>query len=162
MQVLSGVIVPRTTPLGDSTDDEGSNIDYNFALKDLNLEFAIGKLNVITGVSGSGKSSILLALLGQMTLVKGTVHMPAAVNPENLSTKSDKGLIDSVAYCGQEAWLNNDTIRKNILFGSPFNAKLYKAVLSACALVLDLQTLAHGDLTLKGERGVSLSGEQKQ
>ena len=147
---------------GDSPDDEASNIDYTFALKDLNLKFAMGKLNVITGVTGSGKSSMLLALLGEMTLVEGTVYMPAAVNLESLSAKSDNGLIDSVAYCAQEAWLTNDTVRNNILFGSPYSAERYKAVLSACALVLDLQTLAHGDLTWVGERGVSLSGGQKQ
>ncbi|KAL9098382.1 MAG: hypothetical protein Q9163_005950 [Psora crenata] len=132
---------------GDSPDDEASNIDYSFARKGLNLKFAIGKLNVITGVTGSGKSSMLLALLGEMTLVKGTVHMPAAMNLESLSDKSDNRLIDSVAYCAQEAWLTNDTVRNNILFGSPYSAERYKAVLSACALVLDLQTLAHGDLT---------------
>ena len=122
----------------------------------------MGKLNVITGVTGSGKSSMLLALPGEMKLIKGTVHMPAAMNHERLAAKSDNGLMDSVAYCAQEAWLTNDTARNNILFGSPYCAERYKAVLSACALVPDLQTLARGDVTWVGERGVSLSGGQKQ
>jgi ABC-type multidrug transport system fused ATPase/permease subunit len=87
--------------------------------------------------------------------------MPAAVDRVDLKADSN-GLIDSIAYCAQEAWLMNDTVRNNIVFGSHYVEDRYKAVLEACALGLDLQTLTDGDLTRVGERGVSLSGGQKQ
>ncbi|KAI9714515.1 MAG: hypothetical protein M1820_000476 [Bogoriella megaspora] len=134
----------------------------DFGLEDLNLSFAIGKLNIINGPTGSGKSSMLLALLGEMKLVQGSVFMPGGVDRDSLKANPKTGLINSVAYCAQEAWLTNNTIRNNIVFGSPYGEERYKAVLDACALGLDLQALPDGDLTRVGERGVSLSGGQKQ
>lgn len=146
----------------DLSDDGVSDSGYDFTLRDLNLKFEVGKLSIITGATGSGKSSMLLALLGEMTLVKGAVRMPAAVHRESLSADPETGLINAVAYCAQEAWLINDTVRNNILFSSPYKEERYKAVLDACALGFDLKTLVQGDLTRVGERGVSLSGGQKQ
>ncbi|PVI02265.1 P-loop containing nucleoside triphosphate hydrolase protein [Periconia macrospinosa] len=134
---------------------------WGFSLKNLNVKFARGKLNVITGPTGSGKSSVLHALLGEMKLIQGHVLMPAAVDRVELEADWN-GLIDSIAYCAQEAWLMNDSVRNNIIFGSHYVEDRYKAVLEACALGTDLQTLTDGDLTRVGERGVSLSGGQKQ
>ncbi|KAL9119448.1 MAG: hypothetical protein Q9187_004001 [Circinaria calcarea] len=144
------------------TSKDHSDVSNEFTLRDLNIKFASGQLNIITGPTGSGKSSMLLALLGEMTLIKGAVRMPAAVNREDLPVDLDSGLIDAVAYCAQEAWLTNDTIRNNILFGSPYNEERYRAVLDACALAIDLKDLAQGERTQVGERGISLSGGQKQ
>ena len=71
----------------------------------LNRNFAVGKPNVVTGVTGSGKISMLLALLGELTLVGGTVNTPAAMRVEGLSAKLDNGLSGTVAYCAKDAWL---------------------------------------------------------
>lgn len=136
--------------------------DTEFILRDLDLKFASGHLNIITGATGSGKSSMLLALLGEMTFIKGVVCMPAAVNRESLPVDPEFGLIDSVAYCAQEAWLTNDTIRNNILFGSFYIEERYSAVLDTFALTVDLKILVGGDRTQVGERDVTLSGGQKQ
>ena len=135
---------------------------YGFTLENVDIKFAIGRLNVITGPTGSGKSSMLLALLGEMELVQGSIRIPAAVDRDSLPADPKTGLINSVAYCAQVAWLTNDTIRNNILFGSPYADERYKAVLEACALDRDLKALGKGDLTRVGERGVSISGGQKQ
>lgn len=88
--------------------------------------------------------------------------MPAAVNRESLPVDPESGLVDSVAYCAQEAWLTNDTICNNILFGSLYNEERYRAVLDACALTVDLKILVGGERTQVGERGVTLSSGQKQ
>lgn len=116
-----------------------------FTLCDLNIEFQPG-LNVVVGATGAGKSSLLLALLGEMTLKSGQVCFSGR----------------STAYCAQTAWLLNDTIRENILFGTPFVQERYDAVVTACALTRDFAILPAGDLTEIGERGVTLSGGQKQ
>ena len=151
-----------TDPAEDLSGDGTCNTGYDVILKDLSLRFKVGNLNVITGVTRSGKSSMLLALLGEMTLVEGAVHMPALAHCDRLSADPKTGLINPVAYCAQEAWLINDTVRDNVLFGNPYKEERYKVVLDACALGFDLKTLAQGDLTRVGERGVSLSGAQKQ
>ena len=148
------------------TESDGNNtpknLDHDFALKNLNLDFKVGKLNVITGATGSGKLSMLLALLGEMTLLDGVIHMPEAKDRESFPADFASQSSDTVAYCAQEAWLFNDTIWSNILFGSLYMANCYETVLHACALGPDLQSLPRGDLSLVGEQGVTISGGQKQ
>lgn len=150
------------SPISPLTDKSTTKVSDGFALKNINVEFRLEKLNVIIGATGSGKSSLLLALLGEMPLVNGSVRMPAAVARECLSIDAATRLVDGVAFCAQEAWLTNDTVRNNILFGQPFDDKRYKAVLDACSLQPDLKILNQGDLTSVGDGGVSLSGGQKQ
>uniref|UniRef100_A0A8C7XPK9 ATP-binding cassette sub-family C member 5 n=1 Tax=Oryzias sinensis TaxID=183150 RepID=A0A8C7XPK9_9TELE len=104
-----------------------------------------GSLVGICGGVGSGKSSLLSALLGQMTLLGGKV-----------ASSGD------FAYAAQQAWILNDTLRNNILFGKEFNSKKYDAVLEACCLLQDLADFPYGDTTEIGERGTSLSGGQRQ
>lgn len=124
----------------------GSEDDNHFRLSALNIECAPGGLTVVSGPVGSGKSSFLLGLLGEMRLLEGQICLPR-----------DKG----VAYVSQTPWLQNATIRDNILFGSEYDEKRYKAVLEACALAADIEMFAMNDLTEVGERGVTLSGGQK-
>ncbi len=98
-----------------------------------------------TGPVGSGKSSLLEGMIGEMRRTAGSVKF--------------KG---SVAYCPQSAWIQNATVRDNILFGRPFDEERYwKAVHDAC-LEADLELLPNGDLTEVGERGISLSGGERQ
>ncbi|XP_033647740.1 ATP-binding cassette sub-family C member 9-like [Asterias rubens] len=116
-------------------------------LTDINVEIPKGKLTVVVGSVGSGKSSLLASMLGEMTTVSGHVEM---------------GEDESVAYAGQKAWLLNATLRDNILFSEPYNAQRYKRVIDACALRPDMDILPAGDQTEIGEKGINLSGGQKQ
>nr|XP_050849544.1 ATP-binding cassette sub-family C member 5-like isoform X2 [Vespula vulgaris] len=104
-----------------------------------------GKLIGICGQVGSGKSSLLLAILGQLQIIKGQL--------------SREG---SCAYVSQQAWIINSTLKENILFGEQFDAKRYYQALTVCSLKDDLNMLPGGDETEIGERGINLSGGQKQ
>ena len=138
---------------------EGSSA---FQMIGMNIRFHVGRLNIIAGPTGSGKTSLLMALLGEMTLLEGTVYLPGGRSREDLSRDPETGLTESVAYCAQQAWLVNDTIKQNILFASPMDDSRYKSVIDACALERDLEILDAGDATLVGEKGITLSGGQKQ
>ncbi|GAB1199270.1 hypothetical protein APSETT444_008616 [Aspergillus pseudonomiae] len=116
-----------------------------FRLHDVSVRFRPRALNVVTGPTGSGKTSLLLSLLGETVLESGTASCPR-----------------DVAYVPQAPWLQNDTIRANITFFSPFDKARYNAVIEASGLVQDLRQLPAGDLTVVGEKGTSLSGGQKQ
>uniref|UniRef100_A0A8C5LMW9 ATP-binding cassette sub-family C member 5 n=1 Tax=Leptobrachium leishanense TaxID=445787 RepID=A0A8C5LMW9_9ANUR len=113
----------------------------------LNVNFTLkkGKLIGICGSVGSGKSSLLLSILGQMTLLKGTVSVAG-----------------NIAYVAQQAWIFNASLRENILFGQEYDGEIYKKTLEACSLNPDIKALPAGDLTEIGERGVNLSGGQRQ
>ncbi|PGH04299.1 hypothetical protein AJ79_07146 [Helicocarpus griseus UAMH5409] len=142
---------------------EGDDVVESFRLINMNVSFHIGKVNIIAGPTGSGKTSLLMALLGEMTLVEGSVYLPGGTSDRaDLRADPATGLTESVAYCAQEAWLVNATIKENILFASPFDQDRYEAVIKACGLERDLQILDAGDQTLVGEKGISLSGGQKQ
>ena len=151
-----------TLTWGSEKDSSGlENLD-SFRLISATANFHIGHLNIIAGPTGSGKTSLLMALLGEMKLLKGTVRIPGGSIRQDLRPDPLTGLTESVAYCAQQAWLVNDTIKENILFASPFNQQRYEAVLAACALERDLEILDAGDKTLVGEKGIALSGGQKQ
>lgn len=115
-----------------------------FSLENISLNFVEGGLNVITGQSGSGKSTLLMAILGETYLEAGAVTAPS-----------------DIAYASQTAWLQNDTVQNNILFGSPMDRIRYNRVLEACCLIADLRELPSRDQTIVGENGASLSGGQK-
>ncbi|GJJ09853.1 hypothetical protein Clacol_004077 [Clathrus columnatus] len=116
-----------------------------FKVKDVNLTIPRGQLCAIVGPVGSGKSSLLQGLIGEMRRESGTVQFGG-----------------SVGYCQQSAWIQNATVRENICFGRPFEEDRYwRAVRDSC-LGPDLDMLPHGDQTEVGEKGISLSGGQKQ
>lgn len=140
----------------------GSKSADDFKMIDLNLRFQVGQLNVVIGPTGSGKTSLLMALLGEMTMMDGSVYLPGGRSREDLKPHPETGLVESVAYCAQQAWLVNGTIKDNIIFASPFDARRYKNVIVACSLQRDLEILDAGDQTIVGEKGVTLSGGQKQ
>lgn len=116
-----------------------------FEIKGLNLTFGRNELTAIIGSVGSGKSSLLAALAGDMRKTNGEVVFGA-----------------SRAFCPQYAWIQNATVRENIIFGKEFNKKWYDEVIDACALRPDLDMLPHNDATEIGERGITVSGGQKQ
>ncbi|KAM0315686.1 hypothetical protein ACHAO8_003737 [Botrytis cinerea] len=141
------------------SDDD---ISTAFRMMDLNVKFEIGHLNIIAGPTGSGKTSLLMALLGEMALIKGKVFLPGASSREDVRPDPETGLTETVAYCAQQPWLVNANIKENILFAAPLDEQRYRNVIIACALERDLDILDDGDETLVGEKGISLSGGQKQ
>ncbi|KAF2158186.1 bile acid-transporting ATPase [Myriangium duriaei CBS 260.36] len=145
-----------------STLSWGSDASDDFKLIDMDFFFKVGQLNVIAGPTGSGKTSMLMALLGEMTLVSGSVYLPGSKAREDVRADPETGLTETIAYCAQQAWLVNGTIKENIIFASKFDAKRYRDVITACSLKRDLEILDKGDQTLVGEKGVTLSGGQKQ
>lgn len=147
---------------GSKTEQVAEDGSAAFRLIDINIKFEVGKLNIIAGPTGSGKTSVLMALLGEMTLIKGAVFLPGGYSREDVRANPETGLTETVAYCAQQPWLVNANIRDNILFSAPFDEKRYKDVVVACALERDLEILDNGDETLVGEKGITLSGGQKQ
>ncbi|XP_061393041.1 probable multidrug resistance-associated protein lethal(2)03659 [Musca vetustissima] len=116
--------------------------DYN--LNDINLRIEPGTLVAIIGPVGSGKSSLIQSILGELKPAAGTIKVNG-----------------TLSYASQEPWLFTGTVRKNILFGQPMDRSRYRAVVKKCALEKDFKLLPYGDKTIVGERGASLSGGQK-
>ncbi|KAH6988476.1 P-loop containing nucleoside triphosphate hydrolase protein [Ilyonectria destructans] len=126
----------------------GSGGNTRTILKNVNFSLVQGGLNVITGKTGSGKS----------TLLKGLLH-EAHVSQGELGIRSSP--LEKVSYAGQSPWLQEGTIRENILFGSPFSERRYQETIKSTGLDIDLRELPSGDATIVGERGQSLSGGQR-
>ncbi|CAM2117942.1 unnamed protein product [Caretta caretta] len=114
-------------------------------IREVTLDIKPGCLVAVVGAVGSGKSSLVSAVLGEMENLKGHINIQG-----------------SVAYVPQQAWIQNATLKDNILFGSELDEARYQRVVEACALLPDLKLLPGGDLTEIGEKGINLSGGQKQ
>ncbi|XP_071604685.1 ATP-binding cassette sub-family C member 2 [Heliangelus exortis] len=119
--------------------------DGNAAIRDVTLDIPTGSLVAVVGAVGSGKSSLVSAMLGEMENIKGHINIQG-----------------SLAYVPQQAWIQNATLKDNILFGSELDEARYQQVIKACALLPDLELLPAGDQTEIGEKGINLSGGQKQ
>lgn len=116
-----------------------------FALNHVKMDINRGELIAVIGGVGSGKTSLLSALTGDMRKTDGSVVWGG--------TK---------AVCAQYAWIQNATVKDNIIFGSQVDEEWYRIVVHACSLTADFETLPNGDATEIGERGINLSGGQKQ
>ncbi|XP_061547082.1 canalicular multispecific organic anion transporter 1 [Phycodurus eques] len=114
-------------------------------LKNVSLDIKAGRLVAVVGAVGSGKSSLMSAILGEMHSTKGFINIQG-----------------SLAFVPQQAWIQNATLRDNIMFGSALEEKRFQEVIQACALAPDLELLPGGDMTEIGEKGINLSGGQKQ
>ncbi|KAL1501385.1 hypothetical protein ABEB36_006713 [Hypothenemus hampei] len=114
------------------------------ALENINLTIKHEQLLGIIGPVGSGKSSLLQTILGELELVSGKIKVNGRIS-----------------YASQEPWVFAATLRQNILFGSDYDKKRYQDVVRACALEKDFEQFEHGDLSIVGDRGASLSGGQK-
>ncbi|KAJ7123089.1 multidrug resistance-associated ABC transporter [Mycena epipterygia] len=153
--------VPETSPSASSVNtivnaDGGEPQDHLFELKDISVVFPENQLSVITGPTASGKTALLLALMGEMTLLPGE-----RIIMSKTPTVDEFGNTHGIAYASQSPWLRHQSIKDNILFGDPFDEARYNETIECCALKPDLGMLEDGDLTEIGVKGVSLSGGQK-
>jgi len=121
--------------------------DGDIVLDRIDLRIPRGKLVAVVGPVGSGKSSLVSALLGDLEKCEGEVSVDQT---------------SSIAYVPQEAWILNTTLKENILFGKLEEEERYRRVLEVCALMPDIETLEWGDQSEIGEKGLNLSGGQKQ
>lgn len=154
---------PKTTetPSSDSKQDDESHANSRSSpespegapssssepvvcIPSVSLEVRKGDMLCVLGKIGTGKTALIQSLIGQMAILKGAVAL--------------KG---SVAYSGQEPWLQFQSVRDNILFGLDYDEEFYNKVISACELTNDLQIFPDGDATMVGEKGITLSGGQK-
>ncbi|KAJ0103691.1 hypothetical protein Patl1_03991 [Pistacia atlantica] len=138
----------------DSSDTAINIVDANFSwniyspnqtLRDINLKVFHGMRIAVCGTVGSGKSSLLSCILGEVPKISGNLK-----------------LCGTKAYVAQSPWIQSGKIEDNILFGKEMDRERYDRVLEACSLKKDLEILSFGDQTVIGERGINLSGGQKQ
>ncbi|GFZ04617.1 multidrug resistance-associated protein 11 [Actinidia rufa] len=113
-------------------------------LDHVTLRLPKGSLVAVIGEVGSGKSSLLNLILGEMRLINGSIHSSG-----------------SIAYAPQVPWILSGTLRDNVLFGKVYNPLRYSDVLQACALKVDISQMVGGDMAFIGEKGVNLSGGQR-
>ncbi|KAJ3059726.1 hypothetical protein HDU98_004224, partial [Podochytrium sp. JEL0797] len=148
--------VPNVSNVGGGKSDESVEVEMQPTrcsdpvetkshLCNINLNVAKGSLVAVVGAVGSGKSSLLNAIIGEMKKVHGSVVFNS-----------------TMGYAPQTAWIQNATVKENILFGHAFNRERYLRAIRDCALEADLNVLLDGDQTSIGERGINLSGGQKQ
>ncbi|KAI1877877.1 uncharacterized protein JN550_000059 [Neoarthrinium moseri] len=150
-------IQPDAIEIGPAAEERGEETvviqDGNFSwnrhesksvLRDIHFVAHKGELTCVVGRVGSGKSSLLQSVLGDLWKEKGEVRV--------------KG---NVAYVAQQPWIMNATVKENIIFGHRYDSNFYEKTVKACALLDDFVQLPDGDETVVGERGISLSGGQK-
>lgn len=119
----------------------------SFKLRNINIEIKKGELVAIIGKSGSGKTSLMLSLLGELNYKKYDDFI-FCCNPD-------------IAYVSQKAWIRNNTLKENIIFGNEYNDTKYSEAIKCSGLEDDLKILEHGDKTIIGDKGTNLSGGQK-
>ena len=118
--------------------------ERSIVLTNVSLVVRRGERIAVFGAVGEGKTSLLLATLGELEKVSGTMHVQG-----------------SVAYAAQSPWIVNASIRDNIVFGKEYNERRYRKAVLASSLLADMKQLPSGDMTMIGERGINLSGGQK-
>ena len=126
-----------------ATDADTNTIAWS--LKGVDFELKDGELVCVVGRVGSGKSSLVQAIIGEMEKTGGRVSVGGRI-----------------AYAGQQPWIVNARLKDNVTFGRPFDVATWEQAVDACCLRQDLEVLPGGEDTEIGEKGINLSGGQKQ
>lgn len=135
----------ETGAAGDTSKAAAVSADSEpFALKHVDVAVRHGELAIVVGPVGAGKSTLVAGILGEALCADGTVTVNG-----------------SISFAGQTSWIQNGTLRDNVVFGRPFDEERYREVLTACCLWTDLKELPGGDMAVIGEKGITLSGGQK-
>jgi ABC-type multidrug transport system fused ATPase/permease subunit len=160
----------QTTIPGDNIQSRDAKISWpadnqnfadSFTLNADKIDFPTGELSIISGPTGSGKSLLLAAIIGEADVLSGVVTVPQIELPgyQKFQVPSSEWILPAhMAYVAQEPWIENATIRDNILFGLPLIEARYREVIEACALVKDIEMSRDGHFTEIGHNGVNLSG----
>jgi ABC-type multidrug transport system fused ATPase/permease subunit len=145
--------------------DPGERFSDVFMLRNVTLRFPRGELSIISGQTGSGKSLMLAAILGDVDVLAGSVRIPKELDlnrPNIQHAMTGHWIIpNKIAFVAQTAWLENKTIKENIHFGLPHLEERYRKTIDVCALRPDLDVMEDGDNTEIGPNGTNLSGGQK-
>ena len=115
-----------------------------FSLSNITFTCDSGHLVAVVGATGSGKSSLLMALMREMETIRGTIYVRG-----------------SLFYVAQEPWIFTSTLKQNILFGKDYDEAKFERVIRACSLDKDIMVMAEGCETIIGEKGINLSGGQR-
>ena len=162
--IAGSTICFRKATVAWPAEDDGTDED-KFRLRDLDLEFPTNELSVVSGRTGSGKSLLLASILGEADILSGTIQVPRGPpQSERFDEQAHPNnwyLEGALAFVAQIPWIENATIKDNIIFGLPLDPVRYRKTLSACALQKDLAMLPDRDLTDIGANGINLSGGQK-
>uniref|UniRef100_A0A0C9RNQ1 ABCC4_3 protein n=1 Tax=Fopius arisanus TaxID=64838 RepID=A0A0C9RNQ1_9HYME len=135
-------------------------------LCNVSMKIEGGKLCTLVGHVGSGKSSLLNLLLNELPVGAGTVCLSQYSGSNGLKPGDVRGFFKDnldmkISFASQDAWLFSGTLRENILFGQTYDSIRYQEVTRVCSLLRDFKQLPYGDMTVVGERGMSLSGGQR-
>ncbi|KAJ8064016.1 hypothetical protein OCU04_007859 [Sclerotinia nivalis] len=146
------------------TDDEYvETVSERFILRDINISFPVNQLTIICGKTGSGKSLLLNSMLGEAELISGKITVPERPSDQydHHANKDNWIIPHSIAFVAQIPWIENCTIKENVLFGLPLDLDRYEQVIEACALTKDLELLLDGHEIEVGTGGINLSGGQR-
>jgi ABC-type multidrug transport system fused ATPase/permease subunit len=138
-------------------------------LKNVNFEVKKGELIAIVGEVGAGKSSLLQAILNNMIVIdededenNNNDIKISHIDNNNKNSKKPKIIVNGeISYVSQISWIENDTLKNNVLFNQPYESEKYDKIIEISELKPDLEMLVGGDLTEIGEKGINLSGGQK-
>ena len=147
------------------SDASTAKEDDRFVLRDVSLSILNKGLTVVTGPTGSGKSLFLASIIGEADLLDGMIRAPRTPlvkdRCDDIANKSDWIIDSATAFVAQIPWIENGTIKENILFHLPYDRGRYNKVIKSCALMKDLDVLPDGDDTDIGFNGINLSGGQR-
>ncbi|KAI1772668.1 P-loop containing nucleoside triphosphate hydrolase protein [Hypoxylon cercidicola] len=170
---LRGAEITKITKEADEVTFENASIAWpsdkqdedpdRFVLRDINITFPKGELSIISGKTGSGKSLMLAAILGEVDILGGSISVPRAPTKRH-DAKANKDnwiLPGAIAFVAQIPWIENATLKENILFGLPYDKERYDETIEVCALTKDMEMFSDGENTEIGANGINLSGGQK-
>ncbi|KAJ4205036.1 hypothetical protein NW759_014700 [Fusarium solani] len=146
------------------TADVDMPLQERFVLNNLDFSFPPRALSIISGKTGSGKSLILSAIMGECEVIRGAVQVPEhrQRNPSTEQSGEEPWIMDTaIAFVPQTPWMDNATVQDNILFGLPYHQSRYQQVISDCSLTEDIKSFPQNHLTKVGAHGIHLSGGQK-